>query len=864
MATPVAQAVPIAQPVKPLTARPASSDPFASPQPAAHPNAGSNPFAAPPAGHARPLAVQPIGAKRPTPVGPAAVASASAGSSVPPVVGKPIANGAAAADGKAKAKKIVLEFDRSEKPPDDRLMRMPPAERLNAILAGLTQPIQPVEVTFGYRVAIVLVTIAMLTISLVYVGLIVGILAAALYYLFVLMPDFSRAGTGAVVMALLYTAPLAVALFLVLFLVKPLFVGLAHNPSERTLKREEEPLLFAFVERICAAVGAPCPSQINVTCDVNASASFRRGVASMLNNDLVLTIGLPLVAGLNLRQFAGVLAHEFGHFSQSAGMRLTYLIRRISFWFQRVVYQRDMWDVRLAIWRHSDSFWLASFALTLEWCVWASRGILWALMLVGNFVSSFMLRQMEYDADRYEARLAGSYTFESTSLQMRILGSAFAHAESDLVSCYRDGRLGDDLPRILLANLGRMPADLKEDIRQVVTEMKTGWLDTHPSDMDRVAMAHRENAVGVFQVDGPAQAVFCNFESLSKLVTRDYYQGVLRDDFDPRELHSSENLLARLQDEEDDHKALERFYVGQFQLLRPTPIPPILLPPNSSGQQLVPYVRLFRDRLQQVQPDYEKAYMGYLDAEARLKECEVAAGLSRAGIEFAAKDFNLTSTSSLVIDQALMQAQVEQRTYLSRLELFETTIAERLRTSLMLLSAPDTSQAIERVEFWRQYADQVTQVIRRLIELWPTVDELHRTHLRLALLLMHVDRYKHSQRYVEYLVQMAKEQFQHFETLHAQTETMPYPFEHAKGPLTVQKYLLPELPDSHALNEILNCGDAMLDRLPELLHRLYGRIARICEFAEHAVGLPPLEVPEKSPELKARRAERKKKRRKGK
>ena len=55
---------------------------------------------------------------------------------------------------------------------------------------------------------------------------------------------------------------------------------------------------------------------------------------------MVLLIGLPLAAGLSLRQFAGVLAHEFGHFSQGFGMRLTYVIRSINIWFMRVVYER--------------------------------------------------------------------------------------------------------------------------------------------------------------------------------------------------------------------------------------------------------------------------------------------------------------------------------------------------------------------------------------------------------------------------------------------------------------------------------------------------------------------------------------------
>src|SRR5262249_12433881 len=136
-------------------------------------------------------------------------------------------------------------------------------------------------------------------------------------------------GRGAVLTFAAYGAPLVVGAILILFMLKPLFSRPAKQGRTRTLKRQAEPVLFAFVERVCEAVGAPRPRQIQVDCEVNASAGFRRGLLSMFGHDMVLTIGLPLVAGLTLRQFAGVLAHEFGHFAQGAGMRLTYVVRSI-------------------------------------------------------------------------------------------------------------------------------------------------------------------------------------------------------------------------------------------------------------------------------------------------------------------------------------------------------------------------------------------------------------------------------------------------------------------------------------------------------------------------------------------------------
>lgn len=79
-------------------------------------------------------------------------------------------------------------------------------------------------------------------------------------------------------------------LVLILFMLKPLFSKQSNDSGRRTLKTSDDPLLFEFVNRICAAVGSPRPRRIDIDCNINASASFGRGLLSMVGNDLVLTI----------------------------------------------------------------------------------------------------------------------------------------------------------------------------------------------------------------------------------------------------------------------------------------------------------------------------------------------------------------------------------------------------------------------------------------------------------------------------------------------------------------------------------------------------------------------------------------------
>lgn len=238
---------------------------------------------------------------------------------------------------------------------------------------------------------------------------------------------------------------------------KPLFSKPANDSGRRTLKPADEPLLFEFVNRICRAINSPRPHRIDIDCNINASASFGRGLLSFLSNDLVLTLGMPLVAGLTMRQFGGVLAHEFGHFSQGAGMRLAFVIRSISYWFTRVVYERDTRNEKLADWSHNLDIRIGWILHVTRLGIWLTRQILWVLMVAGHFVGGYLLQQMEFDAHRHEARLAGSRTFATTARQISVLNMAHRGAMADLGNFYREGRLGDNLPKLILLNVDQLP-----------------------------------------------------------------------------------------------------------------------------------------------------------------------------------------------------------------------------------------------------------------------------------------------------------------------------------------------------------------------------------------------------------------------
>ena len=234
----------------------------------------------------------------------------------------------------------------------------------------------------------------------------------------------TRGSRGGKVALLAYFTPIVAGATAILFMIKPLFAPRAEGRADDTRSIRPWSLDSFNLWNGCVASSAPVPRRIDLDTQVNASASFRRGFVSMLGNDMVLTIGLPLVSGMTLRQLTGVLAHEFGHFAQGSGMRVTYVIRSVNAWFARVVYERDAWDQKLADWSGQAGRELALVMWACRLLVWLARRVLWALMWAGHFVSCFMLRQMEYDADRYEARVAGSETFAETVDRLVVLSLA--------------------------------------------------------------------------------------------------------------------------------------------------------------------------------------------------------------------------------------------------------------------------------------------------------------------------------------------------------------------------------------------------------------------------------------------------------
>lgn len=218
---------------------------------------------------------------------------------------------------------------------------------------------------------------------------------------------------------------IGVAVMVFVFLVKFLF---SVNKYDRSgiveVSEAEQPALFAFIRQLTSETKTPFPKRIYLSPDVNACVFYDSSFLSMIfpvkKN---LQIGLGLVNTLNLSEFKAVMAHEFGHFSQSS-MKLgsfVYNVNRVIF---NMLYQNNSYGNFLQGWaRIADTF--AVFAAITFRIV---QGIQWILQQVYGLVNkSYMSlsREMEFHADAVAASVSGSRSLVTALKRVDFAGSGY-------------------------------------------------------------------------------------------------------------------------------------------------------------------------------------------------------------------------------------------------------------------------------------------------------------------------------------------------------------------------------------------------------------------------------------------------------
>ena len=607
---------------------------------------------------------------------------------------------------------------------------MPTADALYA----LSGTIEPTRLSWAYRVGLVVVAIAMLILPLVYVGLIMAAAAAVWWHLTQNTWIVTGEGRAGIWRLLAYVGPAVVGCVVAFFMVKPVLARPSRRVDPILIEPESEPDLFRFVAGICEQVRAPIPSRIQADCNVNAAASFTSILGMLLRPRFVLTIGLPLAAGLTIRELGGVLAHEFGHFAQGGGMRLTFLVRSINGWFARVVGERDRWDEALDRWTKERDWRIAIVLLVAQFSVWCSRRILHALMMAGHGISCFMMRQMEYDADSYEFKLVGSATFVETSARLRELNVVAQLGYHDLREGWVRGTLPSNFPAFMLTHSGRLPHELAQQVQQI-PQQRTGVFDTHPADADRIRAAEQANARGV--LDGgnaPATLLFRRFDALSVAATRLHYKYDLELSLDAARLVDTDEAVSASLSRQRHYASAQSFFGEHRSLLRSVRA---RLPDIESLTTLDLIRKLLEARNKMSREDGGAAsYRQYEEFDRKLALAQSAQALFESGFkQVVAADFELAQGTIESANQAAAFAGMQLRRLEPVVQSLDDLAAARVACALALLqeTLPGDKESGPALDFdltfrdaLRDEAAELTPSLHALADAWPHLQEIRR------------------------------------------------------------------------------------------------------------------------------------------
>jgi Zn-dependent protease with chaperone function len=558
------------------------------------------------------------------------------------------------------------------------------ASRTHEPWAGLEGRLPRPSLPLSYALGLLVVSAAMVVLPLLYLAIIAASGWATVWWAVHGFESVMRGVQGSLgtakVRLFVYLAPLVAGAAVPVFLLKPLFSRRTAPPGDLYLERRDQPRLFAFVERLAAAVGAPVPDRVAIDCQVNAGAGLELGLLKREGSALVLKIGLPLVAGLTLPQLGGVLAHEFGHFGQGLGMRLGRLIRGVNAWFERVVYERDDWDASLE--RGAGEGGLSGLAcMGAQLMVSLGRKLLFGLMMAGHAISCFLSRQMEFDADQYEARVAGGNVFADTSLRLRVLDAAAGFV---LNSSLQEGRFADDLPALVARVADNAPSRLMAEIRMAVQRSGTGLFDTHPSDLERLRRVRAGRFPGLLSGSGPASVLFRDFPAVCRRATLAFYEDALgRHAPSPDALQPVDAFIEAPPPPDAQPDAKPKAAALEF----PPERPPLLFAHMTLAPGTATAISAARAQWRALAPAAVAAVERFSRGYAQWVDAAQAEALIAAGLRVRPHQFSLPESTPAGIERARERALAMQGEGAGDLQAAERALAERVSLAVGSLAA---------------------------------------------------------------------------------------------------------------------------------------------------------------------------------
>jgi len=682
--------------------------------------------------------------------------------------------------------------------------------------------VRAVRLSFAYKIALGAVLVAMIALPLIYLGLI-AFAAWGVYLYAVAGLKLFRVIHSSYIVLLLYVGPIVAGVILVCFMIKPIFSGFRFRQFGAPISHTDHPEFFRFLGQLCQLLGAPIPSRVDVQLGVNASAGFRAGFASLFGNDIMLRIGLPLVAGLNCREFAAVLSHELGHFRQRTAMRLRYVISSINGWFGRAVFERDELDDWIEEATNASGFTLFAFLLA-RIGIALTRGILWIFMICSHALNSFMCRQMEFDADACSLSVAGTEAVLRLHHKLRVLDFSEAEVFARLKGRVQP-KMPDDLSAYIALMASQYSGELQGKVFRAANSYKSKWYDSHPSDAARNARAAQANLPGLIQDTRPATCLFGDFAVLSRKLTDLLYMS-LGSRIRRAQIFHVEAQVEDAPETAEEEEAIKSFFGGLGPVMKP-----LLFGPEA--RLTIGSVSEKMDQMRQAKSILENVNL--LEIRESIKSTDVA--FLQALQQQALLDAGLLNSEvdALVQPAAVLeQLTIEWNTLCEKVDPLEKAAQARIIVLLSFLRAPAIAGVLDQAE---RLHDEVTELLhfsRGLSAAFPPLLTL-RKHFAKAQALLPYRTQGCSELVDAALHMQAGEMAMLLDEIHKALGRLAYPFSHVRANLSVIEYAKAKEYDPDRVRMTCKEAESHLQMLFALYFKSLGRLIAVASVVERVL-----------------------------
>jgi len=224
--------------------------------------------------------------------------------------------------------------------------------------------------------------------------------------------------------------PLAViSLAVFVYLVSGFFAKSEVEKKELMIEvtEDDHPRLFSFIRKLCDEIGVDEPHKVHVFPEPNAMAITPLGLVNLFTRPKKeLAVGIGLINVLNLSEFKAILAHEFGHFSQSGGARV--YANRAAIVLDNLIRGHGAVDRFAERLKRNGNF----FGIILYGVMWAIRFPLWVTAKMYGDLQHKLRREAEFHADRVAAAMAGSNAIVHGLYRVQFAVETYSMANRDL------------------------------------------------------------------------------------------------------------------------------------------------------------------------------------------------------------------------------------------------------------------------------------------------------------------------------------------------------------------------------------------------------------------------------------------------